>query len=191
MYLGTGAPSFASLMPNVMLRNDGGRRFVDVTEATGTGHLQKGHGVAFADLDNDGDEDVVLNVGGAVPGDRYEDALFENPGTPGHNWVAVKLVGAKSNRAGIGARLRLVLRGAGASPLRMRDVTSGGSFGSNSLLQHIGLGRASGIASLEVFWPASGIRQTFRDVPMNAAIQVREDQSTLTVSRPRAFHFGG
>jgi hypothetical protein len=191
MYLGTGAPSFASLMPNVMLRNDGGRRFVDVTEATGTGHLQKGHGVAFADLDNDGDEDVVLNVGGAVPGDRYEDALFENPGTPGNNWITVKLVGVKSNRAGIGARLRLVLRGGGASPLRVREVTSGGSFGSNSLMQHIGLGRAAGIASLEVFWPASGIRQTFRDVPVNSAVQVREDQSTLTVSRPRPFRFGG
>ena len=51
VYLGTGAPSFGSLIPNILLRNDAGRRFDDVTEATGTGHLQKGHGVAFADLD--------------------------------------------------------------------------------------------------------------------------------------------
>ena len=56
-------------MPNIMLRNDGGRRFVDVTAATGTGHLQKGHGVAFADLDDDGNEEVIVNMGGAVPGD--------------------------------------------------------------------------------------------------------------------------
>ncbi len=83
MYLGTGTPSFAALMPNVMLKNVDGKRFVDVTEATGTGHLQKGHGIAFVDLDNDGDEDVLLNVGGAVPGDNYGEALFENPGAGG------------------------------------------------------------------------------------------------------------
>ena len=80
VYLGTGAPSFGSLIPNILLRNDAGRRFDDVTDATGTGHLQKGHGIAFADLDRDGDEDIVLNAGGAVPGDRYDDAVFENPG---------------------------------------------------------------------------------------------------------------
>ena len=82
IYLGTGAPSFATLMPNLMFKNVAGKRFVDVTEATGTGHLQKGHGVAFADFDSDGDEDVVLNAGGAVPGDRYHNVLFQNPGTP-------------------------------------------------------------------------------------------------------------
>ena len=145
MYLGTGAPSFAALMPNVMLKNDGGRRFVDVTEASGTGHLQKGHGVAFVDLDNDGDQDVVLNVGGAVPGDRYEDALFENPGTGGASrhrhsrWSAIK-----SNRAAIGAKHPADGPGrARRSELRVREVTSGGSFGSNSLTQHIGLGPAA------------------------------------------------
>ena len=81
MYLGTGTPSFAALMPNIMLRNDAGRRFLDVTAATGTGHLQKGHGIAFVDIDNDGDEDVMLNIGGAVPGDQYTESLFENPGS--------------------------------------------------------------------------------------------------------------
>ena len=100
VYLGTGAPSFGSLIPNILLRNDAGRRFDDVTEATGTGHLQKGHGVAFADLDDDGDQDIVLNAGGAVPGDRYDDALFENPGTPGQHWLEVRLIGTRSNRAG-------------------------------------------------------------------------------------------
>ena len=82
MYLGTGTPSFAALMPNIMFKNDGGRRFFDVTDATGTGHLQKGHGVAFVDIDNDGDEDVVLNSGGAVPGDRYEDVAVSRTPAP-------------------------------------------------------------------------------------------------------------
>ena len=115
MYLAPGAPSFAALMPNVMLQNDGGRRFLDVTAATGTGHLQKGHGVAFADLDNDGDQDVVLNVGGAVPGDRYDDALFENPGGSGQHWIRSGWSGVKTNRAAIGAQIRLTVRGGGRS----------------------------------------------------------------------------
>jgi hypothetical protein len=191
MYLGTGAPSFASLMPNVMLRNDGGRRFVDVTEATATGHIQKGHGVGFADLDNDGDEDVVLNVGGAVPGDRYDDALFENPGTPGRHWVSVRVVGVKSTRSGVGARIRITLRESGRTTQRVREVTSGGSFGSNSLMQHIGLGQASRIEALEVTWPASGVRQTFRDVPLDAFVEIREDAQTFTVRQPKRFRLGG
>ena len=51
IYLGTGNPSYASLLPNVMLRNHDGKFFVDVTAASGTGELHKGHGVAFADID--------------------------------------------------------------------------------------------------------------------------------------------
>jgi hypothetical protein len=179
VYLGTGAPSFASLMPNIMLKNDAGKRFVDVTDATGTGHLQKGHGIAFVDLDNDGDEDVVLNVGGAVPGDNYDDALFANPGGSGNNWISVKLVGVKSNRAAIGARITVTLgRAGGASPLRMREVTSGGSFGANSFVQHIGLGRATVIDTLEIWWPASKTRQTFRQVPVNRFLEIREGAAT-------------
>jgi ASPIC and UnbV/FG-GAP-like repeat len=188
VYLGTGAPSFGSLIPNILLRNDTGRRFDDVTEATGTGHLQKGHGVAFADLDGDGDEDIVLNAGGAVPGDRYDDAVFENPGTPGRHWVDLRLIGARSNRAAIGAKIRVTLgpepagRGA-ATRLRYREVSSGGSFGSNSYIQHIGLGTASGIESIEIVWPASRTRQLFRNPPVDTLLEIREGETPVV--RPR------
>jgi len=188
VYLGTGAPSFASLMPNIMLKNEDGKRFVDVTEATGTGHLQKGHGIAFADLYNNGNEDIILNVGGAVPGDNYDDVVFENPGNPGgsqNNWISLKLIGVKSNRAAIGAKIRLTLdranHAAGASPIRYREVTSGGSFGSNSLTQHIGLGRTAVIETLDITWPASGTKQTFHNVPVNQFLEIREDAQTYTV----------
>ena len=144
VYLGTGTPSLAALVPNIMLKNDAGKRFLDVTEATGTGHLQKGHGVAFADYDNDGDEDVVLNVGGSFPGDSYDDALFQNPGGSGNHWISIRLVGVKTNRAAIGAQITVRSKG-DASKLRYREVSSGGSFGAQSLTQHVGLGRATSI----------------------------------------------
>ena len=64
-YLGTGSPEYDSLMPNLMFRNREGKMFADVTTAGGFGHLQKGHGIAFADFDNDGDQDVFAELGGA------------------------------------------------------------------------------------------------------------------------------
>src|SRR5260370_6269682 len=70
-YLGTGAPSYAALMPNVMFHNHAGRSFTDVTTATGTGHLQKGHGVAFADLDGDANQHILPNIGGLGPSDAH------------------------------------------------------------------------------------------------------------------------
>ena len=176
-----------------MLKNDAGKRFVDVTEATGTGHLQKGHGVAFADLDNDGDEDVVLNVGGAVPGDAYFDALFANPGGSGNNWISVKLVGVRTNRAAIGAKITVTLgRAGGASPIRMREVTSGGSFGSNSFVQHIGLGRAKVIETLDIWWPVSKTHQTFHQVPVNQFLEIREGAERYETRKlPPPFAIGG
>ena len=142
VYLGTGAPSYATLLPNRMFRNREGRAFVDVTQATGTGHLQKGHGVAFADFDNDGDDDLFASLGGAFPGDKYPDALFENPGH-GASWLGIRLVGRRANRAAIGARLRVVVDEAGRETQRTRSVTSGGSFGASPLAQHVGLGRGA------------------------------------------------
>jgi hypothetical protein len=186
MYLGTGTPSFAALMPNVMLKNVEGKRFVDVTEATGTGHLQKGHGIAFVDIDNDGDEDVLLNVGGAVPGDNYGEALYENPGAGGSNhWISVKLVGVKTNRPAVGAKIRVHLTGnIEGSPLRYREVTSGGSFGANSFTQHIGLGPST-VESLEIEWPTSRTTQVFKDVPVNSYLEIHEFDKAFTLRHPK------
>ncbi len=68
IYLGTGNPSYGSLVPSVLLRNHDGKYFVDVTASSGTGELHKGHGVAFADLENNGNEDIIFEVGGATLG---------------------------------------------------------------------------------------------------------------------------
>jgi len=178
VYIGTGAPSYAALVPNFMFRNDGGRRFIDVTGASGTGHLQKGHGVAFGDVDGDGDEDLLANMGGFVPGDAYWKALFQNPGNANH-WLRVKLVGTRTNRAALGARITAHIRLADGSVAdRHRVVTSGGSFGASPYMQLIGLGTAAKVDTLEILWPTSGIRQRFTDIAPNQIIEIREDAAT-------------
>ena len=181
IYLGTGRPSYAYLMPNVLLKNDGGRRFEDVTAVTGTGHLQKGHGVAFADWDRDGDADIFLEAGGAAPGDRAHNVLFQNPGY-GHHWLTVKLVGTRTNRAALGAKIRVDLPGPdGAVVSRYRTITAGSSFGGNPLACTVGLGQAKVVRALEVSWPTSRTRQTFRDVPIDHAIEIREGREDFRV----------
>lgn len=179
-YLGTGYPGFEALMPNIMYHNQGGRRFADVTTAGGFGHLQKGHGVAFADLDQDGDQDVFAQLGGALKSDVFTDALFENPGF-GNNWLIVKLVGKESNSFGVGSRIRANFREKEASRDVFRWVNSGGSFGCNPLRQMIGLGQAATVDTLEVFWPKTGRTQTFSDISAGQMIEITEDQDEYRV----------
>jgi VCBS repeat protein/PPIC-type peptidyl-prolyl cis-trans isomerase-like protein/ASPIC/UnbV protein len=169
MYLGMGSPSFTSVMPHELLLNMAGKSFVNATAVSGTGELHKGHGIAFADLDRDGDEDIVAEVGGAVPADRHPLRLFENPGNR-NDWINVRLVGVKSNRAAIGARVALTVGGREIH----RTVSSGGSFGANPMEMHIGLGPAARIEKLDVWWPATNARQTFRGVAKNQFIEVTE-----------------
>ncbi len=172
MYLGTGDPTFGMLVPNRMFKNVGGIRFAEVTGSTGTGHLQKGHGVACGDWDRDGDVDFYVETGGAVSGDKFHNVLFQNPGQ-GNHWLTVKLVGKKTNRAAIGARIKVVT--SGEKPLTVhRHVSSGSSFGANTLQQTIGLAKSDRVAVLEIHWPASGTTQVFRDIAVNQAIEVTE-----------------
>ena len=191
MYLGTGNPSYASLLPNVLLRNKDGKSFVDVTASSGTGELHKGHGVAFADIDNDGDEDIITSIGGAIPGDRHAFRLFENPGN-GNDWISLKLVGVKANRSAIGARIKVTVKNqAGAARSIYRTVGSGGSFGGSPLQQHIGLGKSAQIVNIEILWPGSRTPQTFSNVGKNQFLEIKEFATEYTkLERPR-FRLGG
>ncbi|MEE3371200.1 MAG: CRTAC1 family protein [Planctomycetota bacterium] len=173
-YLGTGTPEYEALMPNVMYRNHAGQRFTDITFAGGFGHLQKGHAVAFADLDRDGDLDVFAQTGGAFPGDKFHDTLFDNPGF-GRHWLAVQVIGRTSNRDGIGTRLEAVIRAAdGTTRSIFRHVNSGGSFGANPLCQTLGLGDATRVEKLVVRWPTSDTEQVFHQLPADQLIVVLE-----------------
>jgi hypothetical protein len=180
IYLGTGRPSYSYLMPNVLFRNQGGHKFEDVTAVTGTGHLQKGHGVAFADWDNDGDQDIFVEAGGAASGDRAHNVLFQNPGCGGNHWINVNLVGTRSNRAALGAKIRVDLpEAAGRIGRRYRTITTGSSFGANPLACTIGLGKAERIVAVEVYWPTTKIRQTFANVPIDSFIEITEGQNAF------------
>ncbi len=189
-FLGTGSPSFAVLTPNVLFHNDGGKRFTDITASSGTGILPKGHGIAFADLDNDGDEDVIAVMGGPVPGDQHNTRLFENPGN-GNDWIGIHLTGVKSNRAAIGARIKVTVQDQGAAPRDIyRTVGSGGSFGAGPYEVHVGLGKAARINALEVWWPSSGIRQSFPNVGKNQFIEISETEKAFKVISRRPIHLG-
>jgi len=178
IYLGTGFPAYDGLMPNVVYLNMDGKRYEDVTFAGGFGHLQKGHGVVFADLDGDGDQDVFEQMGGAWPGDAFGNAYFQNPGF-GNNWVVIELVGVDSPRCAIGARLKLILKEGEELRAVYKHVNSGGSFGANPLEQHIGVGQAEEIAVLEVLWPTTGKTQLFRNVPTGRHVVITEGVNEL------------
>ena len=187
-YLGTGDTDYTYLMPNLFFRNLAGRRFADVTAAAGLGHLQKGHGVVFADLDNDGDQDLFEQMGGAYLGDGYGDSLYENPGS-GNRWLAIEAVGTHSNRAAIGARIRVQIVEGDEHRTIYKHVNSGGTFGANPLRQTIGLGRAERIEELEVYWPTTNQTQQFTQVPLDAFIQIAEGREHFKqlVVHPCAF----
>ncbi len=123
---------------------------------------------------NDGDQDIYNQLGGFYPGDKFANALFLNPGS-GNNWLKIRLQGVQTNRQGTGVRIRVVL----ATPDGQREIHraagSVSSFGGSPRTQEIGLGDAIAISELELYWPASGMRQTFKDIPFNTMLEIRED----------------
>jgi hypothetical protein len=191
IYLGTGNPSYASIVPNVMLRNKDGKSFVDITASSGTGELHKGHGVAFADLDNDGDLDILTSIGGAVPGDSHTFRLFENPGN-GNDWIVLRLVGVKANRSAIGARIKVTVRNEGRTTRAIyRTVGSQSSFGGSPLRQHIGLGKSAQILKIEIWWPGTPQPQTFTNVDKNQFLEIKEFASEYTKLNYTPYLLGG
>ena len=189
-YLATGDVPYWELRPNVMFLNQGGKRFANVTMAGGFGHLQKGHGVSFADVDNDGDQDVYVQMGGSYVGDKFNDALFENPGF-GKHWISIVLVGRRSNRSAIGARIHMKIIENGKPRSVFRQVNSGGSFGCNPLRQYIGLGNAERIESVQIYWPTTDRTQTFYDLAMDQWVRIVEDEKQVEIVHLEPYVLGG
>jgi hypothetical protein len=150
----------------VVYRNLRNGRFEDVTERLGppvsTPHA--GRGAAFGDVDNDGDVDIAVNNVHEPPN------LYRLDTGRTASWTELKLVGTKSNRSAIGARVRIV---AGDATL-VREVRGGGSYASqNDLRVHAGLGAVTHIDRVDVRWP-NGNQETWRDVPVKRIVTLVE-----------------
>jgi tetratricopeptide (TPR) repeat protein len=179
-YLGTGNPQLRSVVPNKLFKNMNGTSFLDVTTSARVGNLQKGHAVSFADLDNDGNEDIYIKMGGAYTADAYENSFYLNPGQNKNHWINLLLQGTVSNKVAIGAKIKVTFKENNIERSVYRDVNSGGSFGSNPLRQHIGIGQAASIEKIEVTWPVTGKVQVFENPPINTNIKITEGESTFS-----------
>jgi hypothetical protein len=190
IYLGVGQPSYTAVLPHVLLHNKEGKSFVDITQSSGTGELHKGHGIVFADLSRRGSEDIVAEIGGAVPGDKHTLRLFENPGND-NDWLNVRLVGVKTNRSAVGAEIKVTVEDGNAPPRSIyRTVGQTSSFGANPMEQNIGLGHDAHAITLDVYWPATGTRQHFTGVEKNQYFEIKEFATSYTRLERRPFQLG-
>ena len=164
-------------MNNLLFWNEGPEKgFADVTSVSGQALSNKnvGRGAAFSDYDNDGDVDVFIvnNCGNGI--------LLRNDGGNKNNWLELKLVGTKSNRSAIGARIRIV----SDSISQIREVNDQSSYLSqNSLTQHFGLAKFKKIDTLNIQWP-SGLTQQFLNIPVNERLEITEGENKIKNIEP-------
>lgn len=189
-YAATGDPSFLSIVPNKMYRNVDGNAFEDVTYSGGFGHIQKGHAIGFGDLDMDGDQDIYAVMGGAYEGDTFQNLLFENPIGNQNNWINIRLEGTTSNRSAIGAKIIATITEDGETRKVFHTVGTGASFGGNSLLAEIGLGKANSIDTLEIIWPNKArTSSVFTSVDVNSVIRITEGNTEIESTGLEALSF--
>ncbi len=169
-------PNVRYAQPTQLFRNLGGGRFSEVT-ATAGGDLatpRVARGAAWADLDGDGDPDLVVTSNGGPA------ELFENRGGPAGHWLTVDLEGTRSNRDGIGAVVELTAGGSRQSWL----VRTGGSYLSQSQLQPLfGLGTAERAEELIVRWPSGAVDRR-AGVAANQRLTMAEPDSGAAARPP-------
>ena len=157
-------PHSILFQPNVLLRNELDGTFTNVSFGSGADSVGIGRGGVYLDFDNDGCLDLfVVNY--------EEDArLYRNLCEWGNNWLRVKTVGTRSNRDGIGARIKISAGGVS----QIREIRAGSSsMGQNTSMAHFGLGTHEIVETIEIIWP-SGIVQKISDVAINQILQVTE-----------------
>jgi len=160
-------PDVHYLEPPMLLRNVSGK-FADVSSQSGPAFQQPqaARGVAFGDFDNDGFIDIAIN------GNGQRSVLLKNGGNANH-WLIVDTVGAKSNRDGIGAQLRIVLDNGGEQYALVSTASS--YLSASDKRVYFGLGSAGSVKLLEIKWP-SGISQQFRGLKADQILAAREQK---------------
>jgi hypothetical protein len=166
----------------LLYRNLRNGRFEDISMQVGAGISDPvaARGCAFGDFDNDGDIDVVVNTVNDYPQLLRCDSKSRN------NWIKVKTIGTKSNRSGIGARLKCITRPPDEKDMHQQidEVRSGGSYYSqNDLRIHFGLGKAEKVELLEIRWPSGQVEQ-IKNIAANQLIFVKEGEG---ISRTMQF----
>jgi hypothetical protein len=158
----------ATKMPNLVLRNVNGKRFQDVSDEAGVrGAVQQHRGAAFGDFNNDGKVDVVVTCLNAPP------ELWMNRSAGGNHWLELALRGTKSNRQGLGAKVRVVPE---TGPVQWNHATTSVGFSSSTDPRvHFGLGAARTAKSIEITWP-SGLKQELRNVRTDQVLRVTESK---------------
>jgi len=162
---------FSYKQRKILYRNLEGKRFSDVTAESGPDlNIPLGsRGVAFGDFDNDGDIDIVVSNMNDRP------SLYRNDSSAKNNWLKIKCIGTKSNRSGIGTRVRVVT----GKHSQISEVMSGSSYISqNDLRLHFGLGQAKLADLIEVRWPLGGL-ETFKNVDVNQLLVLEEGKGIL------------
>jgi hypothetical protein len=152
---------------NLLFENDGRGKFTEIGRESGPGMtlVKCSRGAAFGDIDNDGDIDIVIN--------NMDDTstVLRNDGGNRNNWLSLKLVGTKSNRRAINARVRVRV----GERWQAGEVFSGCSYISqNDFRVHFGLGQAAKVDEVEIRWP-SGARMQLGDVKVNQTLTVKEE----------------
>jgi hypothetical protein len=153
---------------NAVFRNMHNGTFQDVSGDAGSGmQIRAAHrGCAFGDLNNDGKIDVVVSAIGSPA------ELLYNTSTGANHWILIKTVGVKSNRDGIGTRIKLT---AGSGLVQYNHITTAGSYASsNDPRVHFGLGSETEIKEIELKWP-SGTVQVLHNVKADQILTVTEE----------------
>ena len=161
----------------ILNMNDGDGSFCDASAQAGPALQQKrvSRGLAVGDLFNDGNMDVVIEDLDASP------MLLRNHGIPGRHWISLELAGTKSNRAAIGARIKLTAGGM----TQTEEIHSGGSYLSqNDLRVHFGLGSASKVDLIEIRWP-SGVIDTLKNLASDKFYAVLEGKGLVDFDQVR------
>ena len=166
----------------LMYKNLRNGKFEDISDKVGSGISTPvaARGAAFGDFDNDGDIDVVVNTVNGPP------QLLRCDSTLGHNWINIKTIGTKSNRSGIGTRIRCTTHPPDEPKphVQIDEVRSGGGYISqNDLRVHFGIGKATKVDLVELFWP-SGQVDTLKDLKPNQFYTVKEGAGIVSTMQP-------
>lgn len=155
--------------PDQLFENNGGGFFIDVSGKLGRDFqiAKVGRGAAFGDYDNDGDVDILISNNNQTAN------LFRNDSVNQNNWLKVKTIGTKSNRDGIGAKIKVIA----GDLVQIAEVRSAASYlSANDLRVTFGLGKRKKVDCVEIRWP-SGLVETHKDLPVNHLLVLKEGES--------------